>query len=68
MQLNDLDYADDPDLPSHTRQQMQMRTNSVASASASVRFNIHKGKGKILKYNMENTIPITIGGETLEVM
>ncbi|VDP54838.1 unnamed protein product [Schistosoma mattheei] len=45
---------------------MQVKTNSVAAASASVGLNIHKGKSKILKYNMEITNPITFVGETLE--
>ncbi|KAH9579565.1 Laminin subunit gamma-1 [Schistosoma haematobium] len=40
---------------------MQMKTTSVATASA----NIEK-KSKILKYNTENTKPITSDGEALE--
>ncbi|CAH8587755.1 unnamed protein product [Schistosoma guineensis] len=45
---------------------MQMKINSVASASAAVGLNVHKGRSKILKYNTENTNPTTLGGETLE--
>ena len=41
-------------------------TNSVTEASASVGLNIHKGKSKILKYNTENTNPITLDGKALE--
>ncbi|VDP51353.1 unnamed protein product [Schistosoma curassoni] len=66
MQLDDLDFADDLALLSHTHEQMQMKTTSVAAASASVILNIHKGKAKALKYNTENTNPITLDGETLE--
>ncbi|VDO47564.1 unnamed protein product [Schistosoma margrebowiei] len=55
-------------LLSNTHEQMQMRTTSVAEASASLGFNINKGKTKILKYNTENTNPITLNGETLEDM
>ncbi|VDP52853.1 unnamed protein product, partial [Schistosoma margrebowiei] len=45
---------------------MQIKTTSVASVSASVGLNIHKGKTKVLKYNTENSNPITLDGETLE--
>ncbi|VDO53335.1 unnamed protein product [Schistosoma margrebowiei] len=57
-QLDDLHFADDLALLSHTHEQMQMKTASVAEVSASVGLNIHKGKTKVLKYNMENTNPI----------
>ncbi|VDP30398.1 unnamed protein product [Schistosoma margrebowiei] len=43
MKLDDLNFTDDLDLPSHTQQQMQEKTNSVAAASAAVGLNIHKG-------------------------
>ncbi|VDO97128.1 unnamed protein product [Schistosoma margrebowiei] len=65
-QLDDLDFADDLALLSHTHEQMQMKTASVAAVSASVGLNIHKGKTKVLKYNKENSYPITLDGETLE--
>ena len=65
-QLDDLDFADDLALLSHTHEQMQMKTANVAAASASIGLHIHKGKSKILKYNTENTNPITLDGETLE--
>ncbi|VDP60378.1 unnamed protein product [Schistosoma mattheei] len=63
-QLDDLDFADDLALLSHTHEQMQ--TASVAAVSESVGLNIHKANTKTLKYNMENTNPITRDGETLE--
>ncbi|VDO66887.1 unnamed protein product [Schistosoma curassoni] len=65
-QLDDLDLADDLTLLSHTHEQMQIKIASVAAVSASVGLNIHKGKTKALKYNTENTKPITLDGETLE--
>ncbi|VDO79305.1 unnamed protein product [Schistosoma margrebowiei] len=68
MQLDDFDFANDITLLSHTHEQIQLRTNSVAAASASVGFNIHREKTKILKYNTENTNPITFDGETLDEM
>ncbi|VDP54836.1 unnamed protein product [Schistosoma margrebowiei] len=66
MQLDDLDFADDLALLSQTQQQMQEKTNSVAAASAAIGLNIHKGKGKVLRYNTACTNPITIDGEDLE--
>ncbi|KAH9591680.1 glycolipid transfer protein domain containing [Schistosoma haematobium] len=65
-QLDDLDFADDLALLSHTHEQMQIKTASVAAVSSSVDLNIHKGKIKVLKYNTENTNPIRLDGETLE--
>ncbi|VDP17422.1 unnamed protein product [Schistosoma margrebowiei] len=40
MQLDDLDFTDDLILLSHTKQQMQKKTTSVAA----VGLNIHKGE------------------------
>ncbi|VDP34065.1 unnamed protein product [Schistosoma margrebowiei] len=65
-QLDDLDFIDDLTPLSHTHQQMQIKTASVAEVSASVDLNIHKGKTKVLDYNMENTNPVTLDGKTLE--
>ncbi|VDP75254.1 unnamed protein product [Schistosoma curassoni] len=65
-QLDDLDFADDLTVLSHKHEQMQKKTASVAAVSASVGLNIHKEKSRILKYNTENSDPITLDGETLE--
>ncbi|VDO54511.1 unnamed protein product [Schistosoma margrebowiei] len=51
---------------SHTQQQMQEKTNSVAAASAAVGLNIHKEGRKILRYSTACINPITIDGEDLE--
>ncbi|VDO68162.1 unnamed protein product [Schistosoma margrebowiei] len=66
MQFYDLDFADDLALLSQTQQQMQENTNSVAAALAAIGLNIHKGKSKILRYNIAFTNPITIDGKDLE--
>ncbi|VDO58866.1 unnamed protein product [Schistosoma curassoni] len=66
MQQNNLDFADDLDLPSHTQKQMQEKTISLAAGSAAVGLNIHKGKSKILRYNTACTNQITLDGEDLE--
>ncbi|VDO58562.1 unnamed protein product [Schistosoma margrebowiei] len=65
-QLDDLNFADDLALLSHTHEQMQTKTASVAAVSASVGLSIHKWKTKVLKFKAENSNPITIDGETLE--
>ncbi|VDP88530.1 unnamed protein product, partial [Schistosoma mattheei] len=65
-QLDGLDFADDLALLSHTHEQMQIKTASVAAISASVGFNIHKRKTKVLKFKTENSNPITLDVETLE--
>ncbi|VDP78056.1 unnamed protein product [Schistosoma curassoni] len=63
---NDFDFTDDLALLSHTHETIQMKTTSVAAASASVDLNTHKGRCKILKYNTGKTNPITLDGEDLE--
>ncbi|VDP34428.1 unnamed protein product [Schistosoma margrebowiei] len=45
---------------------MQEKTNSVAAASAAAGLNIHKGKSKILQYNITCINQITLDGEALE--
>ncbi|VDO82625.1 unnamed protein product [Schistosoma mattheei] len=57
---------DDLALLSHAHEQMQIKAANVAAVSALVGLSIHKGKTKVLKYNTENSNPITLNGETLE--
>ncbi|VDP15663.1 unnamed protein product [Schistosoma margrebowiei] len=45
---------------------MQEKTTNVATASAAIGLNIHKGKSKIRRYNTACTNPITIDRENLE--
>ncbi|VDP45295.1 unnamed protein product [Schistosoma margrebowiei] len=52
-QLDDLDFADDLALPSHTHKQMQIKTTSVAAFSASIGLSIYKGKTKVLTLDSE---------------
>ncbi|VDP21953.1 unnamed protein product [Schistosoma margrebowiei] len=65
-QLNDLDFADDLSLLSHTHEQMQIKTANVAAVSASVGLSIHKWKTKVIKFKAENSNPITLDDEYLE--
>ena len=65
-QLEDLDFADDIALLSHTQQQMQAKTDRMAEVAGSVGLRINKGKSKILKINTNNLDPITLGNEPFE--
>jgi hypothetical protein len=65
-QLNDLDFADDLALLSHSRQQMQEKTNILTVTSKQVGLNIHKDKTKILKLNSTSNEPVTLNGGPLE--
>ncbi|VDP84995.1 unnamed protein product [Schistosoma mattheei] len=67
MQQDDLDFADDLALLSHTQQQMQEKTISGAAASAAVDLSIHKGKSKILRYNTACTNPVTLDEDLEDV-
>ncbi|VDP43669.1 unnamed protein product [Schistosoma margrebowiei] len=64
-QFDDLDFADDLALLSHTHEKMQIKTASVVAVSASVGLSIHKKKTKVLKFKTKNSNPITLDGETL---
>ncbi|VDO82692.1 unnamed protein product [Schistosoma margrebowiei] len=66
MQLDDLDFAGDVALLSHTHEQIQANTTSAAAASISVCLKIHEIKCRILKCNTENTETVALGGEILE--
>ncbi|VDO74070.1 unnamed protein product [Schistosoma margrebowiei] len=66
MQIDDLEFADDLALISHSHQEMQMKTTSAAADSSSIGLNTHEGKSSILKYNMENTNTITLDREDVE--
>ena len=65
-QLEDLDFADDIALVSHSQQQMQEKTNMVAATSAQVGLNINKEKSKTLKINPSCAESITLHGIPLE--
>ncbi|VDP06558.1 unnamed protein product [Schistosoma margrebowiei] len=65
-QLDDLYFADEQTLLSHTHGQMQIKTVNVAAVYVSVGIGIQKRKTKVLKYNTESSNPITLDEETLE--
>ena len=65
-QLDDLDFADDLALLSHNHQQMQNKTNELATISSQVGLKINEGKTKILKINTDRNDPVTLQGNALE--
>jgi len=65
-QLDDLDFADDLALLSHTKQQMQDKTTTLAAISHSTGLNIHKGKTKLMKINGNSNEPVALEGVALE--
>ena len=61
-------FVDDLALLSHTQQQMHEKTNDVATTSAQLGLNIHRGKTKVLKVkvNANNTHSIKLEEQVLE--
>ena len=65
-QLDDLDFADDLALMSHSHRQMQDKTTDLTRISAKVGLKINKNKTKILRLNTTCERPIMLEGEGLE--
>ena len=65
-QLEDLDFADDLALLSHSHQQMQGKTELLNTVSRQLGLNINRSKTRIMKANTKNNNPITMNGEPLE--
>ena len=65
-QLDDLDFADDLALMSHSHRQMQDKTTDLAQISAHVGLKINKKKTKILRLNTTFERPIMLEGEGFE--
>ena len=65
-QLDDLDFADDLALLSHTHQQMQAKTNKIAAISSQVGLNINRKKTKVLRSNTHHSESVQLGTEPLE--
>ncbi|VDP16193.1 unnamed protein product [Schistosoma margrebowiei] len=63
LKLDDLEFADDLDLLSHTQQQMHEKTTSVAEASATVGLDIQNGRVKIVRYNTACTNRTILDGD-----
>ena len=66
LQLDDLDFADDLALLSHTHRQMQEKANSVKDSSAQIGLHINRGKTKILRINTTIIEPVQLDEDLLE--
>ena len=66
LQLDDLDFADDLALLSHSTSQMQDKTNDLNTISKRVGLKIHKGKSKILKTGTASDKEVTLEDVPLE--
>ena len=72
-QLDDLDFADDLALLSHSHQQMQDKTTELqATTSSQVGLKIHEGKTKVLKIRKEGPSHVkweqSVGGGNLHIL
>ena len=65
-QLDDLDFADDIPLLSHSHQQMKEKIEDVWRISRQTGLNLHKGKTKLLKSNTTMMEPLLLESETIE--
>nr|KAG5688148.1 hypothetical protein BaRGS_028441 [Batillaria attramentaria] len=62
-QLDDLDFADDLALLSHSHSQMQDKTTCLEATSAGTGLKINRKKTKLMKINTTANTPVTVGGE-----
>ena len=65
-QLEDLDFADDIALLSHTHKQMQDKINIITEVSSQTGLKLNRNKTKVLRNNTHQIEPITLAGESLE--
>ena len=64
--LDDLDFADDIALLSHSHNQMQRKTETLDRISARTGLKIHAGKTKVLRIKAATDAPIILHDEPLE--
>nr|KAG5685192.1 hypothetical protein BaRGS_011091 [Batillaria attramentaria] len=64
-QLDDLDFADDLALLSHSHSQMQDKTTCLEATSAGTGLKINRKKTKLMKINTTANTPVTVGGEPI---
>ena len=65
-QLEDLDFADDIVLLSHTCDQMQLKTTELENTAKSIGLRIHPGKSKVMKVKTNSTANITVEYKSLD--
>ena len=65
-QLDDLDFADDLALLSHSRNQMQDKRTRLESTTAQTGLKINKRKTELMRFNTTNNAAVTVGGEPIK--
>nr|KAG5707940.1 hypothetical protein BaRGS_031671 [Batillaria attramentaria] len=63
--LDDLDFADDLALLSHSHSQMQDKTTCLEATSAGTGLKINRRKTELMKINTTANTPVTVGGEPI---
>nr|KAG5708273.1 hypothetical protein BaRGS_021207 [Batillaria attramentaria] len=64
-QLDDLDFADDLALLSHSHSQMQDKTTCLEATSVGTGLKINRKKTELMKINTTANTPVTVGGEPI---
>nr|KAG5689406.1 hypothetical protein BaRGS_017924 [Batillaria attramentaria] len=64
-QLDDLDFADDLALLSHSHNQMQDKTTCLEATSTGTGLKINRRKTELMKINTTANTPVTVGGESI---
>ena len=64
-QLDDLEFADDLALLSHSHSQMQDKTTLLETTSAGTGLRINRKKTELMKMNTTANTPVTVGGEPI---
>nr|KAG5701649.1 hypothetical protein BaRGS_019338 [Batillaria attramentaria] len=64
-QLDDLDFADELALQSHSHSQMQEKTTCLEATSAGTGLKINRKKTELMKINTTANTPVTVGGERI---
>nr|KAG5687146.1 hypothetical protein BaRGS_019224 [Batillaria attramentaria] len=64
-QLDDLDFADDLALLSHSHSQIQDKTTCLEATSVGTGLKINRKKTELMKINTTANTPVTVGGEPI---
>ena len=64
--LDDLDFADDIGLISHSHRQMQEKTEAICQNSAKIGLQLNVSKTQVMKINTNNPNPILVNNEQIE--
>lgn len=63
--MEDIDFADDLALVSHTHQHMQEKTSCLSYFAQQVGLKINQKKSEVMALNISDPLPIHVNGEAL---